>query len=543
MAPVHDIDRDPRSADGSCDPSTEPVEVGLDLGGLLRCKWAALRLRVSPLWRHICRFSKWLENDAFPAARELGHEGLRLEFTGDGEIRLLGIWPDGPIEAPGDCERVGRFLAEIGVRLACLDTRLESNQITNVLTLLYTMRRRLRKVGRRPGRNGFAKQLAGETGVGFACAQTRLHQKILSIKYSYCLTSFSRVVHWFVRRNPRLADHRALFHAAPRWALLLAGITTIPFLIYTFSEVWWLLLAVTAAGAVAVFAVVYVFFMTIGSEEYDSEEKSHRLTAAYDSLQRYTKRVQDDLQRARVVQRRFLPPEPEMPLGDRLTWASRFEPATEVGGDYFDAAAVGPEQAIMLFGDVSGHGMAAAFITAILKCAFLRWVEDGSSLPEFVIRLNRQLCQMTPDDSFAAVFLGAYDGQAGTMQYVNGGHHPEPWRIPADPDEPIRPLRDGRATILGAVDDLQLHVGQAPMAPGDAVVFVTDGIIEAPDLDGALYGHDRLMTLLNAHRAEPIAAVVEAIVDDVNDHARGAEQTDDRTILAFQVNRDGNQRV
>ena len=505
----------------------------------LRFRLVGVVIRLTRLWPEMRRFGRWLETEAFPAAGQAGEDQLHLELAEGGRIEVLGTPQDLLPPVPEGLGRVARLLTGMGIGQLRLDRRLESNQVGDVLILLLANRSGIRRAGAGRSPGGAAGRIVSDEGVPFACTRTRVAEGTLEVTYSYCTTRFSQFVRWFVRSSHRFADHRALFHAAPRWAMLLGSITVGPFLIYSFYEQWWLLLVVTAIGGGTVFASVYVFFMIVGSMEYDNEEKSHRLSSAYAKLDRYARRIQDDLRRAQTVQERTLPDPSHMPMSDRLDWASSFVPAEEVGGDLFDAAVTGDGQVTILFGDVSGHGMAAAMVTAIMTALFREWVERGGPLDQFVDRLNQHLGRLTPDDSFAAVFLATYDAQTGQMCYINGGHHPEPWRIPAGPDQPIGELSEGRATLLGVVDDIGVRSAGIVLEPGDTVLLATDGLVEARNCRGQMYSVDRLAACLQQHRGESVRQMVQQVVQDVDRFTCGAEQTDDCTVLAFRVKSDG----
>ena len=179
--------------------------------------------------------------------------------------------------------------------------------------------------------------------------------------------------------------------------------------------------------------------------------------------------------------------------------------------------------------------MAAALITTILKSGFQDWIDDNYDLPEFVRRVNRNLCRLVPDGSFAALFAAIYDDRTRELTYCNCGHNPEPWVMPARADEPIRALSDARMMLLGVEQTVDLHVSRRRLDPGDKVVMATDGLVDAQRGDGERFSQQRLEELLRACRDRPVKELVEAAVSEVAKFAGRAEQTDDRTVLAFQI--------
>ena len=210
-------------------------------------------------------------------------------------------------------------------------------------------------------------------------------------------------------------------------------------------------------------------------------------------------------------------------------------PAEEVGGDYFDVAQLDNTRVAILFSDVSGHGMAAAFITAVMKTTFQAWLDAGGTLEELARQMNVNLLRLVPIGSFAAAFIAIYDKSIGRLHYINCGHQPEPWHVPGDKDRTIRSLSDARNLIMGVEEYVDLTISSVMLAPGDTVLFVSDGIVENPNLDGNLYGTERFESFLQSNRLLPPETLVQAIADEARNYSSGTTQSDDRTILALRI--------
>jgi len=503
-----------------------PLPAALAVRARLRGFAAGLRGSVS-------RFVRWMDTETLPAALMANDPVVCLDVAGDGRIRVADSDGGSVAEAPDSTRRVGALLASVGLERLELDNRLEAGQIDALLRLLRAAQRSLACDGApRPG--SFAAYLLGAAPVQYACMRLHIADGTLTAAYSYRTTPFSRIVRWYVRRHRRFADHRALFHAAPRLAVLVALIALAPLVTWALGGSPTAQVIATVIVAAVEFALVYVLVMLIGSVEYDNEQSRYRLTVAYDGLGRHAQRIEEDLDRARTVQQKMLPAPAGMPLADHLRWAASFIPAGQVGGDYYDAMAIGPGRVAVIFGDVSGHDMAAAFVTAILKTGFQSWLDEGGTLAEFVARLNRRLCRLIPDDSFAAVFIAVYEAATRELTYVNGGHHPEPWLLRTD-GSPPRPLSDARAMLLGVMESIPIAPARVRLEEGDTVVFATDGVIEAVNDGGVFYGPERLAALLDICRGAPVDALLEQVVTDVRHHAGDKPQRDDQTMLAVRV--------
>jgi serine phosphatase RsbU (regulator of sigma subunit) len=382
--------------------------------------------------------------------------------------------------------------------------------------------------------DSLASRLRDGGGVTFACALTKIQGDTMSVSYSYCMTRFSRLVAWFKDRQRHLQDHRALFRAAPRYGAVLGLAPLAVFLLYYLTGNASLLLVTSLLAAAGIFATTFLFFMTVGSLVYDNEEKAFRLEKANAQLRVYSDWIRGDLERARAVQQMLLPDFTDMPMADRLEWGASFVPEEEVGGDYFDAACLDDGRMAVLFADVSGHGLSAALITAIIKATFQGWTERGGPIEDFVSQLNKRLFDLTPRHSFAAVAIGIFDPSSMEFTYCNCGHNPEPYLLRPDEERPLA-LAAARNSILGAWEEIRPVTAPVQLRPGDTLFFATDGITEALNLFGEEYTAEGLEDFLAEQRSLPVAEMVDRLIGDVERHSHDTAENDDRAVLAFRV--------
>lgn len=432
-------------------------------------------------------------------------------------------------------EPLWSFIQEIGIQEICLDPRLEQNQIEDVFNLLYFYRFDLSNDPDHADTPAAVRELRRGRHVHTACTLLSLQNSILTIAYTYCTLRYSHLVRWFEGRQRKFQDHRALFRAAPWYGLFFLAVVLGPSFLYAvFHESWYLSGMLFFAG-VTLFALIYLLFNTIGSIEYDYEEKAYQLRQAFGQLQKYSLRVQSDIQKARGIQQQLLPVFDSLPFGEQICWIGETIPASEVGGDFFDIQRAHSQKLAFLFCDVSGHGMAAAFITAVIKTSFQACLDRKLSLRATAEYLNANLCRLTPTDSFAAAFLGIYNPATHLLMYCSAGHIPEPWRIPGNPAEPIQALQNARNLLLGVQPDIIYKTARCTLKPGDKLMLVSDGIVEGENIDGQEYSQELLELLLERHRTEPIRELVEQIFHSVQEFTGVAEQLDDQTIVAAQI--------
>jgi serine phosphatase RsbU (regulator of sigma subunit) len=510
----------------------------LTLGDLIRSRLCVLKLHRQPLWEDLRGFGNWFEFDAVSTANSENQNIISIDIGSDATIESLRI---GFRKYPHELDRFQKlwaFLRSINIDHIRLDTRLESNQIEDVLSFLYYYKRKIRKHNSGQNFGGIIKQLFNPHGVHLACTQTCIENRTLQIAYSYCTLQFSKVVHWFERRNRNFRDHRTLFHAAPRYALFIMILVTSPGIIYTIVSGQFYFFLIMGFSAIFLFGLIYMLFMVVGSIEYDNEEKAYNLIRTNKQLKKYTAQIQADIGRARLVQEKFLPNVVNMPFKDKIDWASRYIPAVEVGGDYFDVQKTKDDKIAILFSDVCGHGMAAAFITAILKTTFHTWAERGEILEDLVRELNSNLYRLTPDDSFSAVFATLYDPSTGRLDYINGGHHPEPWFISKRRDKPICSFNKAPNMILGIMEDIEIITSTEVLDQDDVVLLASDGVIECQNIDGENYGIEQFENFLESRRDKSAEELVNSIIKEIERYSKDTEPGDDRTILAFRIKKD-----
>ena len=496
----------------------------------IRLIW--LFLQQSKLAKGIRHLGSWIELEAAQIAAQTNQSVVRIQLKKDATVQDLRIGSKKYPQTLNDCTELWKFLLSIDISEMELDVRLEANQIADVFSLLYVSRRNIQ---RRNNTNDLVKNLLSENGMLVACTLTGISDRKLTVSYSYCATRFSRLVHFFENRHKIFRDHRAIFQAAPKFALLIALIATIPIFIFAIANSMWLLTAILVIEGLVLFGIMYLLFMIIGSVEYDNEEKAYRLNNAFGRLKSYTDRIIADTRRARIVQEKILPDLSNMPLSDRVDWASCFMPQIEVGGDYFDVQTLNENEVTILFCDVSGHGMAAAFITAILKTTFQNCVDSNVGLIDLIKKLNSALFRLTPEDSFAAVFAATYDASTKRLTYVNAGHHPEPWHMSSRGKDRITSLSDARSMILGIQKDIEIVISNRTLDNGDIILMASDGFIENQNADGQEYGSERFVDLLRQYQTDGVGQLVQIIAEQAKKFCAENEQCDDRTILALQI--------
>jgi serine phosphatase RsbU (regulator of sigma subunit) len=249
----------------------------------------------------------------------------------------------------------------------------------------------------------------------------------------------------------------------------------------------------------------------------------------------YAKSLERELEIGREIQRSFLPE--ELPGAAGWQIAARFQPARQVAGDFYDAFELPAAGRLgLVVADVCDKGVGAALFMALFR-TLLRanatgdpdGFADAASGLERAVRLTNDYIARTHGRSsmFATLFFGALDCATGSLLYVNGGHEAPVLFGPGGAAARLSPT----GPAVGMMPDMAFEVGRAQLEPGEGLLAFTDGISEARDERGVFYGEERLLELL----ASPVSSadeLLDAVEASVAAHAGGAEQSDDRTLLA-----------
>ena len=244
-----------------------------------------------------------------------------------------------------------------------------------------------------------------------------------------------------------------------------------------------------------------------------------KLTRATEKLEA---RTAADLSLARTIQMSALPPA-NGAFMERMDFSLHAEcrPAREVGGDFYDFFHVPGDRLAFLVADVSGKGIPGALFMMEAKNVLKNCLVAFADIAEAVAEANRRLCAENKAEMFVTAWIGVLDRE-GTIEYVNAGHN-RPFVRRADGTVEKVMGKGGR--FLGMFEDAAYRVNGLKLGRGDALYLYTDGITEAMNAKGELFGERRL-------RAE-IATRSRRIKDAVDEFVAGAEQSDDMTGLSI----------
>ena len=248
----------------------------------------------------------------------------------------------------------------------------------------------------------------------------------------------------------------------------------------------------------------------------------------YQRVRRQEAQLERDIAMAREVQLRLLPP--EAPFHPHAEMAVRFLPARTIGGDLYDFIDYGPGRTAIVLGDVSGKAAPAALFAALVSGIMRTAAVHQPAPAEMLGLLNDALQERKLESQYVTLLFALWNDENQTLQVANSGA--------------IQPVfcRAGQSVTvkaegfpLGMFPNVTYEEFSVATQPGDAIVFVSDGILDADNAQGESYGDDRLSNLLCAHRDLPAQEIADAILSDVSRFQGDHDRFDDETIIVLRI--------
>ncbi len=248
----------------------------------------------------------------------------------------------------------------------------------------------------------------------------------------------------------------------------------------------------------------------------------------YQAVKRQERQLEKDIAMAREVQLRLLPP--SAPSHPHAEMAVRFLPARTIGGDLYDFLDYGPNRTAIVMGDVSGKAAPAALFAALVSGIMRAAAAQQPDPAKMLTLLNGALQERKLDSQYVTMLFALWNDENQTLQVANSGAV-----------QPVFCRSRQSMTVkaegfpLGMFPDVTYEELSVATQPGDAIVFVSDGILDAENEKEEMYGQDRLADLLCAHRDLPALEIADAILADVARFQGSKDRFDDETIIVLRV--------
>lgn len=250
------------------------------------------------------------------------------------------------------------------------------------------------------------------------------------------------------------------------------------------------------------------------------------------SLTAEKERFGAELSLATRIQYAMLPHSfPAFPDRKEFDVFASMDPAKEVGGDFYDYFLTDDDHLCMVMADVSGKGVPAALFMMASKIILQSCAMLGSSPAEILTKTNQAICSNNQEQMFITVWVGILEISTGKLTAANAGHE---YPVLKRPDGRFELVRDKHGFVIGGMEGMRYREYEMTLEPGAKLFLYTDGVPEATDGNGTLFGADRMLDALNRDPEADPQGVLKNVRAAVDEFTEDAEQFDDLTMLCME---------
>ncbi len=243
-------------------------------------------------------------------------------------------------------------------------------------------------------------------------------------------------------------------------------------------------------------------------------------------------RIESELNLATSIQSAMLPNIfPPFPGRSEFDVYASMDPAKAVGGDFYDFFLVDDDHLCLVMADVSGKGIPAALFMMACKIMLSDNAKVGKSPAQILTDANAAICSSNREDMFVTVWLGILEISTGRLVAANAGHE-----YPALKNESgeFEIYKDKHGFVIGGMKGMKYKEYELTLKPGSKLFLYTDGVPEATDADGNMFGTDNMLNTLNKDPGASPAQTLKNVREAVDGFVKDAEQFDDLTMLCLE---------
>jgi len=242
-------------------------------------------------------------------------------------------------------------------------------------------------------------------------------------------------------------------------------------------------------------------------------------------------RLNTELKMASEIQGSMLPHVfPPFPDREEFDIYASMDPAREVGGDFYDYFLIDDDHLGLVIADVSGKGIPASLFMMISKVIVQSCAMLGQGPANILSKTNEAICSNNQVDMFVTAWVGILEISTGRLTAANAGHE-----YPALMKNGVFSLlKDKHSFVIGGMENVPYREYELFLEPGDKIFLYTDGLPEATDPAGAMFGKEKILEVLNEAADASPRDTLDHVTGAVNEFVRDAEQFDDLTMLCLE---------
>jgi len=240
-------------------------------------------------------------------------------------------------------------------------------------------------------------------------------------------------------------------------------------------------------------------------------------------------RLDKELQVAADIQNLLIPQ--EIPKIKKMSLAATYIPCKEVSGDFYDIISLKNGQTIFVCADVSGKGIPGAMVVSDMQASLYAYLDYTDDLLSIVDKLNHRIIKHTTSDRYITFFIGMYNPDDSTFEYINAGHNPP---LLIKQNEEVVKLKTG-GIFIGFMP-FEYDICKIPLEKNELLCMYTDGLVEAMDPKEEEFGEERLIRVLIKEKGKSCNVIKNSIIKSVNKHQKGEALEDDFTLIVARVN-------
>jgi phosphoserine phosphatase RsbU/P len=239
-------------------------------------------------------------------------------------------------------------------------------------------------------------------------------------------------------------------------------------------------------------------------------------------------RMQKELQVAAEIQNLLIPQ--KLPKIKNLDISATYLPCQEISGDFYNIIPLDNKKYAFIVADVSGKGIPGAMVVSNMQATLRAYLEQSDDLLSIVSKLNLSIIDQTTDDRYITFFIGIYDENDMTMEYINAGHNPPLHYIK---NKEIGRLKTG-GIFIGFLP-FEYESANVQLSSGDILVLYTDGLIEAMDTEEVEFSEENVIKIIQKNSKSTSKVIQQNLIDEVTKHVGDKKLEDDFTLVVIKI--------